>query len=502
MTGSTTTNGPGTGTGSNPWRIFTLLAVVQFMVVLDAGIVYVALPSIQRQMDISPTGLAWVMDAYMLAFGGFMLLGGRAADLFGRRPVFLTGLVVFAAASLACGLATEAWQLIAARAGQGLGAALVSPAAMALTIDLFDGHDRHKALGIFGGIGGLAGATGVLFGGLLTSVGWQWTFLVNVPIILVVLVRSLRLVPSTGHRAVGGLDLVGALTSTGGLCLALYGILRLGGEGWGTGVALALAGSALLLLAFLARQLLATAPLIPRALFRIRAVVLGNLANTVVGALMFGVFFVVTLYLQAVRGYSPLGAALATAPISLALFAGSQVTIRLFGRIRPVSALAAGLLVQAFALADWALVLAPRGHILTSFVLPGMLWGAGLGASVVAAFVVCTSGLTGPVQGAASGMVSTTLQIGGAVGLGVLSATASRRTATVLTGDTDPVEAMAAGHTLALGVAAVLAVLAVPLVVWARHTRHTGGAAVEGNADDGGPDTSRPTATYAEGDRQ
>ncbi|OLF09579.1 MFS transporter [Actinophytocola xanthii] len=490
-----------TGTGSSPWRTFTLLAATQFMVVLDAGIVYVALPSIQRQMDFSPAGLAWVMDAYMLAFGGFMLLGGRAADLLGRRRVFLVGLVVFAAASLACGLSTQAWQLVGARAAQGLGAAIVSPAAMALIIELFEGEDRHKALGVFGGIGGLAGATGVLFGGLLTSVGWQWTFLVNVPVILVVLVRSLRVLPSTGHRAEGGLDLVGALTSTGGLCLALYGILRLGGDGWGTGAAAALAGSAALLLAFLARQLLATAPLIPRTLFRVRAVVLGNLANTAVGGLMFGVFFLVTLYLQSVRGYSPLVAALATVPISLALFAGSQLAIRAFGRIRPVAALAGGLLVQAFALADWALVLAPRGNLLTSFVLPGMVWGAGLGASVVAAFVVCTSGLHGPVQGAASGMVSTTLQVGGAVGLAVFSATAARHTETALADGTGPVEAMAAGHALALWAAAVLAVLAIPVVVWARHTRGGRDDAPAAPPAQPRPAADRPTATHAEGDR-
>jgi len=221
--------------GRNPWAVFGLLAVAQFMVVLDAGIVYVALPSIQRDLGFSQAGLAWVMDAYMLAFGGFMLLGGRAADLLGRRRVLVVGLVLFAVASLACGISTGAWQLIASRAGQGLGAAMVSPVAMALITDIFpEGPDRYKAFGLFGGVGGLAGASGVLFGGVLTAIAWQLAFLINVPIILGVLLVGLRMLPRRPPTATGGVDLLGALIGTGGLCLLLYAILRGGSQGWGS----------------------------------------------------------------------------------------------------------------------------------------------------------------------------------------------------------------------------------------------------------------------------
>ncbi|MEU6219993.1 MFS transporter [Streptomyces sp. NPDC047022] len=451
----------------DPWKVFGLLAVVQFMVVLDTGIVYVALPSIQRQMDFSPAGLAWVMDAYMLAFGGFMLVGGRAADLFGRRRVLLSGLALFAAASLACGLSQEAWQLVTSRALQGLGAAVVAPSALALITDLFtEGPDRHKAFGIWGGLGGLAGATGVLFGGLLTSIGWQWTFLVNVPVVLIALVAGSRTLPAGRPGAVGRVDLLGALTSSAGLCLALFAVLHGGASGWGDATTLgSFAGAAVLLGAFVWRQLSADAPLIPRMLFGLRNVVLGNAGNTATGLLMFGVFFVVSLYLQQVRHYEPLQAGLRTMPISVAVFIGSQVSIRLFGKISPVSALAGGLALQAVGLLWWGGVLKADGDILLSFLLPGMVWGLGLGAAIVAAFVVCTSGLQGPVQGAASGLVSTTLQVGGALGVAVLT-TVSHRGA----GARASASVAAHGQGIALLTAGVIALVAVPLMLWLRST--------------------------------
>ncbi|RKR90375.1 EmrB/QacA subfamily drug resistance transporter [Micromonospora pisi] len=452
----------------DPWVVFSLLAVAQFMVVLDAGIVYVALPSIMSDLGFSQTGLAWVMDAYMLAFGGFMLLAGRAADLLGRRRVLIVGLVVFAVASLACGVAEEAWQLIAARVVQGLGAAMVSPVALALITDIFkEGPDRYKAFGLFGGVGGLAGASGVLFGGLLTAVAWQLAFLINVPIIIAVLIAGLRMVPNHRPTATGGVDVVGAVVGTGGLCLLLYGVLRGGVEGWASVTTLlTFVVAVLLLAAFVIRQLRAPAPLIPRMLFRLRNVVLGNLGNATVGALMFGVFYVVSLFLQQVRGFSPLQAALLTAPISLALFLSSQVTIRMFGRLSPVDALAGGLAIQAVALGWWAAAIGPESQVFVTFVLPGMLWGFGMGAAIVAAFVVCTSGLHGAVQGAASGLVSTTLQVGGAAGVVVLSAVAHD----VTTGGSaaSALEALATGQSYALWTAAAIAVIGLPFVLWLR----------------------------------
>lgn len=448
--------------GRNPWAVFALLAVAQFVVVLDAGIVYVALPSIQRELGFGPSGLAWVMDAYLVMFGGFMLLAGRAADLIGRRRLLVTGLVLFAVASLGCGLAAESWQLVAARAGQGLGAALVSPVAIALITDLFDeGPERYRAMGMFAGVGGLAGASGVLIGGVLTAVTWELAFLINVPIILVVLVIGLRVLPGTRPTAAGGVDLTGALAGTAGLCVLLYAVLSGGAAGRLGGSTVAyLAVAVLLLGAFVVRQARGTAPLIPRAILKLRTVVLGNVANAATGALMFGVFYVTSLFLQQVRGYSPLEAGLRTAPISLTLFVVSQLTIRLFGRLSPLHALVAGLGVQGLALAWWGATAGPRTDIVTTFVLPGMLWGAGMGAAIVSAFVVCTSGLHGAVQGAASGLVSTTLQIGGAIGVAALSTVAHGARGTV-----PDAAAQSAAQGTALWAAAGLAVLAAAIVL-------------------------------------
>ncbi|WP_412540820.1 malonic semialdehyde reductase [Longispora sp. K20-0274] len=454
----------------NPWAVFALLAVTQFMVVLDTGIVYVALPSIQRDLGMSQVGLAWVMDAYILTFGGFMLLGGMAADRLGRRQVLYGAMVFFGLASLACGLATAPWEIIAARAAQGLGAAVVSPAALALVTDTFkEGPDRYKALGIFGGIGGIAGAAGTLLGGVLTAISWQWAFLVNVPLVVVLLVIGAQMLPEGTRYPNGRMDLIGALTSTSGLCLLLYVVLHVGSQGWNTATIGSAVAGAVLLAGFVVRQLRAESPLIPRALFRLRNVVLGNVANAVAGGLLFGVFFTVTLYLQLVRGYSPLQAALGIVPISVFFFLGSQVAFRLFGKVGgPVNALAGGLVIQAVGLAWWALALSPTGNVLTASVLPGIVWGLGGGIVIVSAFVVCTSGLHGPVMGAASGLVSTTLQIGGALGVAVLSVVASRRAASVTA--TSPGEALTAGHAAALWVAMGLALLAVPVMLWLRST--------------------------------
>jgi EmrB/QacA subfamily drug resistance transporter len=480
-----------------PWVTFAVLAVAQFMIALDVSIVYVALPSIQRQMGFSETDLAWVMDAYILAFAGIMLLGGRAADLFGRRRVLFVGLTWFGLASLACGLSAEAWQIVAARAAQGLGAAIVAPAALALVTDTFaEGPDRFKALGIFGSIGGFAGATGVLFGGLLTSISWQWAFLVNVPIVLGVLVTGARVLPARPPTASGGMDVAGALASAGGLCLLLFALLRGGVQGWGSpAVTLELVGAAVLLAAFAVRQLSAKAPLIPRLLFRMRNVVLGNAVNTLTGALLFGVFFVLTLYLQVVRGYTPLGAALWTMPISVSLFFGSNVIGRLLGRISPVDALGVGMAIQAVGLAWWAASLGATGGMVTSFLLPAMVWSFGCGAAIVAAFVACTSGLHGPVMGAASGVVSTTLQVGGALGVATLSVLADRQVG--LAGAVERANAMAAGQSVALWAAAGIAAIGIPVALWLRGSWPATGSGGHATGDGVAGESAEATAPGA-----
>ncbi|MFG3494217.1 MFS transporter [Streptomyces sp. NPDC047928] len=454
------------GAERNPWSLFAVLATVQFMIVLDGGIVNIALPSIREDLGFTPTGLAWVMDAYMLSLGGFLLLGGRAADLVGRRRLVLWGLVLFSLASLACGLATEAWHLVVARAAQGLGGALVSPAALALVTDIFkEGPQRHRALGIWGSLGGFAGAVGILVGGLLLAGSWQWVFLINVPIGAAALVVGARVLPESRPHGTGGLDVTGALAVTGGLCLLIYAVVRGGVQGWTAAPTLAeFAVAALLLGAFVARQLRAAAPLIPRVLFRRANVVLGNAVNTLLGALLFGLFFIIALFLQQVRDYSPLLAAGATVPISIAMFTGSQLAFRTFARVPPVTVLWSSLVLQLAALVWWGAVLDPRGGIVATFLLPAGVWCFGLGAAIVAAFVVCTDGLTGPTAGAGSGLVTTTLQIGGAVGVAVLTAVAESRTRGLETAAA--ADALTSGYAYGIGAAALMAAAGAVLALW------------------------------------
>ncbi len=447
------------------WPVFALLALTQFMIVLDAGIVNVALDSIRRDLGFATPDLAWVMDAYMLALGGFLLLGGRIADIVGRRRLILGGLLLFTVASLGCGLSTAAWQLVAGRATQGLGAALVAPAALALVTDIFaEGPQRNRALSIWASIGGLGGALGILLGGVLTTAGWQWAFLVNVPVGALVLLLGARMLPSSPPHGGGGMDITGAVVGTGGLCLLVHAVVRGHSQGWVSATTLLeLAATAALLVAFAARQRRAVAPLVPPVLLRRPNVVLGNAANAVVGSLLFGVFFVViALYLQQVRGYSPIAAALATVPASASLFVGSQLAGTLLARITPVDALAGGFVVQAAALAWWAMSLSGTVNIVTGFVLPAMVWCLGLGVSLVAAFVVCTQGVPGAVGGAAAGLVTSTLQIGGAVGVAILTSVGSG------SADIEPDATGVAGYAHALWAAVLLTAVGLLTALWLR----------------------------------
>ena len=282
-----------------PRLIVAVLILVQFMVVLDAGVVNIALPAIRAHLGFTEAGLTWVIDAYLLTFGGFLLLGGRAADLLGRRRMFLIGLSIFTAASLGCGLAAHPWQLLAGRATQGLGAAFVSPAALALVTDVFDeGPERNRALGIWASMGGVAGAAGVLIGGLLTQIAWQWVFLVNIPIGVTVLVLGVRILPTNQPSAHGSVGVVDALTGTAGAVLLILAFVR---RVTGAAAIAELVGAVILLTYFVIRQRRSTAPLVPPALFRARLMT-GNALNAIVGAVLFATFFVVTLYLQHARG--------------------------------------------------------------------------------------------------------------------------------------------------------------------------------------------------------
>jgi EmrB/QacA subfamily drug resistance transporter len=448
----------------SPWRVFALLVVVQFMVVLDGSIVVVALPSIQADLQLSPVGVTWVLDAYLLVYGGFLLIGGRAADLIGRRRLVFWGMGMFAAASLVCGLSVADWQLIIGRVCQGIGAALAAPAALALVTDTFpEGRQRNQALAIWGGVAGIGGATGVLLGGLLTTAAWQWAFLINIPVGAMVLILGARMLPPGDAQATGGVDVFGAFAGTAGLCVLVFAVVHGGNAGWTAASTLyGLGVAALLLAAFVLRQLTAAAPLVPKELFRQSNVVLGNTVNALLGGLLFGGFLISTLYLQQVRGYGPLPASLVIVLMNLAMITGSQTTARALGQLSPATTLLSGLALQAAGLIWWASSLGVA-NLLLAMVLPSMLWCAGLGTTIVSAYVLCTSGLTGPVAGAGSGLVSTTFAIGGAVGVAVLTTVAAHRTQTLPASGT---AALASGYSYALWAALLMALVSGLLTLW------------------------------------
>ncbi|MFJ8581119.1 MFS transporter [Micromonospora sp. NPDC093277] len=437
----------------NPWTIFWVLALIEFISVIDASAVHVALPSISAGLGFSSTTIAWVVDAYIVGFAGFMLLAGRATDVVGRRRLFIVGVVLFAAFSLACALSVTPWQLVASRLFQGLGAALVTPAALALITDIFpEGAGRNRALGIFSGMAGLAAPVGLVLGGLLTSAAWQWIFLINLPICLGVLLAAPRLLPRSGRLHQVRLDLVGAVAVTSGLVLLILAVLRGSAQRWTSGLTLGeFVLSAALLLVFVLRQLRGPAPLLPTELFARRNVAVGNLIFPLVGAVLISTLFFVALFLQQVRGYRPIEAAFITLPIPLAMLAGTQTAPRVL-RCGPPNVLAAGLLIQAMALGLWAAVISDSRSIAVAFALPAAIWAFGVGMSIVSSFVVCTTGVTGAVAGAASGLATTTYQAGGALGLAVLAVVADSRTAAV-TGRMDGTDAVVSGYAWALSCA-------------------------------------------------
>lgn len=412
----------------NPWVVFSVLAAIEFLTVMDASVVNIALPAIRDGLGFSATSIAWVVDAYLIGFAGFLLLAGAATDVVGRRRLFIAGTVVFTIFSIVCAVATDPWHLVVSRMLQGVGAAMVFPAALALIIEIFrEGPDRGKAIGIFSGMAGLAAPVGLVLGGLLTTAAWQWIFLINAPIGVAVVIAGLKLLPPPAPRRQGGIDTFGAVTVTAGLVLLILAMLRGSAQGWTSALSLAeFAGAAVLLLAFVVRQRTAQAPLVSHEILRLRAVVFGNVIFALVGTILISTFFFVTLFLQRVRGLDSMDAALIYLPIPIGMFIGTQVAPRIL-RFGPHNALLTGLLVQAAALAGWATMIDAENSLLGIFLVPATLWAFGLGISIVSSFVVCTKGLSGQVAGAASGLATTAYQGGGAVGLAVLVVVADQQ---------------------------------------------------------------------------
>jgi EmrB/QacA subfamily drug resistance transporter len=443
--------------------LLVLVCLAQLMVILDVSIVNVALPSIREGLRFSTTGLQWVVNAYTLTFAGFLLLGGRAADLLGRRRVFLAGTALFAFASLACALADSRSLLIGARALQGIGGAVISPASLAIIATSFaEGRERSRALGVWGAMGGLGGSLGVLLGGILTQAfSWPAIFLVNVPIAIGVIVCSRGLIPE-GRResATRHFDASGALLVTGGLTALVYGIVRTDTLGWGsTGVIAPLVLGAVLLATFVfVEGKVAQEPLMPLRVFTMARLRAANLIMFLLYAAVFAIWFFLSLYLQQVLHYDPLQTGVRFLPMTLAIMATSTLAPRLVARFGERVVLTVGMLVAATGL--FLLTGVHSGGSYLADVLPGgLLAGLGLGLSLVPATIAAVAGVPARESGLASGMLNTSRLIGGALGLAVLSTIAASRTrADLLLGASGP-SALSSGFRLAFAVSAVLSLL-------------------------------------------
>ena len=440
--------------------LYVLCAGV-LMIVLDTTIVNVALPSIREDLRFTETSLVWVINAYMLTFGGFLLLGGRLGDLYGHRRLFLAGLVVFALASLACGVSTSQAMLVAARAVQGLGGAVVDAVALSLIADLFrDPGERAKAMGIYGFVCAAGGSIGVLLGGLLTSaLSWHWIFLVNLPIGAVVYVSCRRLLPDVRARTPGArLDVAGAVTVTASLLLAVYAVVNGNEAGWTSTQTIALlAGASVLFALFLAIEGQVQSPLVPLRLFRLRNLAIANVVGTLWAAAMFAWFFISALYLQLVLGYSALQVGLAFLPANIIMAVLSVgASAKLVSRYGLRVPLATGLFVAAAGLALFAR--APVDGSFAIDVLPGMmLLGIGAGVAFNPVLLAAMGDVAPNESGLASGVVNTSFMMGGSLGLAVLASVAAARTDDLLGMGAAQALALNDGYRLAFALGALFA---------------------------------------------
>ena len=416
---------------TNPWVILVLICFAQFMVVLDATVVNVALPSIQNDLGLSEANLQWIVNAYTLVFGGFLLLGGRAGDLLGRKRLFLGGLVVFTLASLLDGLAVSSGMLIGSRALQGLGAAFISPAALAIISTTFkEGADRAKALGVWAAIAIGGSAVGLVLGGALTqTLSWPWIFFINVPVGVAVFLFSLRLVPESKDEAAHrSFDIAGAVSVTGGLMALVYAIVTAQRDGWGSAQAIGtFVVAAALLVGFVFIELRAKAPLVRLSIFRIRSLTTANVVMFLVASGLFAMFFFNSLYIQRVLGFGPLKAGLAFLPFTAGIILSAGFASNFAPKIgvRPVAI--AGLIVTSIGML--LLTRLPVHGSYVADVLPSLVvTSLGLGCVFLPLTLVATTGLENEDQGLASGLFNTSQQVGGALGLAILSTFAASAT--------------------------------------------------------------------------
>jgi EmrB/QacA subfamily drug resistance transporter len=457
--------------------ILLLLSLVQFMDVLDASILNIALPSIKDDLGFSQQSLQWVVNGYILTYGGFLLLGGRVADLLGRRRILVAGLIVFAGASLLGGLAQSESLLIAARFVQGMGAAMLSPAALStLTTTFRSARDRHTALGVWAAVSGLGGAAGVLFGGLLTEgPGWRWVLFVNVPFSAVALVGAFALLKPEARRLarLKDFDLLGAVLVTGGMLLLVYTLVKAPDRGWGTGwTIVGLAIAALILTAFVLNELRVRKPLIPMSILRVKGVAAADATMLVLAAGFFPLFFFTTLYMQDVLEYSPIQAGIAYLPFTVGVIIAAAISSQLFARIGTKPVMVAGAAIGAGG--QYWLSRIPVDGSYTADILPGMLVAAfGLGAVFTGAATAANAGVSEDKAGLAAGLLNTGTQLGSALGLAILSAVATAATTSALHAGHGLASAATDGYQRGLLVGAFLVLGAGLIALFASNERQT-----------------------------
>jgi EmrB/QacA subfamily drug resistance transporter len=454
--------------------VLALLCAVAFLDFVDASIVNVALPSIRDDLHVSVQGLQWVPSGYLLTYGGFMLLGGRAADLLGRRRVLVTGTVLIGLASLAGGLAANEGTLIAARLAQGLGAALMLPAALSILTTTFTAAtDRHKALGVWGGVGGLASAAGVLLGGVLTEgPGWRWVMFVNPPAAVLVLFGIFGLIGGERPAAwSAGFDLLGSVLVTGGMLLLVYTLVKAPDEGWGSArTSAGLAGALLLVVAFVLNERRARNPLLPLSIFRIRGLAAADATQLIAFAGFLAMFFFLTLYMQYVLGYSPIQTGAAYLPLCVGVGIAAGSTARVLARTGTRPVIVVGALLASAGV--YYLSRIPVDGSYLPDLLPGMmLMSFGLGAVFVGVTTAANAGVPADQAGLAAALLNASMQIGGALGLAIFSAVATARTTHLLARHAALPYAQTAGYQRALLASSIFLLAAALLAVRAPNTR-------------------------------
>jgi EmrB/QacA subfamily drug resistance transporter len=450
-----------------------LLCAVTFLDVMDGAIVNTALPHIRTDLGFSVQNLQWVVSGYLITYGGFLLLGGRAADLLGRRRLLVAGTVLFAASSLACGLADSQGLLVGGRLAQGFGAAMMSPAALSILTTTFQGSDRHKALGVWAGISGMASAVGLIFGGLLaTYFGWRWVFFVSLPIAALVLFGAFRILKADhGRPAPGGFDAVGAVLVTAGMLLLIFTLVKAPAVGWGTGRSIGgLAGSAVLMAAFVVNEQRRAHPLLPLSIFRIKGLAAADATQVIAWAGFYSMFFFVSLYMQDVLGFSPLRAGLSYVPVSVGIGVGSTVATKMFVRTGTRPIIVSGALLAAGGI-FWLSRIPVDGTYLGNLLAPLVIMGLGLGLLYAGVQTAANAGVPEDQAGLAAALITASFQLGSALGLAVFSGIATSRTSHLLAAHTPPPEALTAGFQRALLVSALCLVAAGAIAFRASNTR-------------------------------